>query len=82
MRCVVAATLIVAGVTPSPSWAATSYFYVVLHPVTHMCSVVDTKPKDASTIVVIMNGTHLSRSDAERGLNAMIGCSNYRSRGA
>ncbi len=82
MKCVVAATLIVACAVASPSLAATAYFYVVLHPVTHMCSVVDTKPKDASTIVVIMDGAHISRVDAERGLNAMMGCANYRSRGA
>jgi hypothetical protein len=82
MRSPVTAALIVASTLASPVSAATSYFYVVLHPVTHVCSVVDTKPKDASTIVVIMDGAQLSRADAERGLNSMIGCANYRTRGA
>lgn len=66
----------------SLSWATTSYLYVALHPVTHLCSVVDTKPKDACTVVVVMDGAQLSRADAERGLSSMIGCANYRSRGA
>ena len=68
----------------SPGAAAKTIYYVVVDPITQLCTIVDAKPEDATRVVVTMSSLYIDigREEAERGLRSIMGCTNYRARGA
>ena len=80
MRSIILGWAIALYVTPSA--ASTTKYYVIVDPVTQLCTLEDTKPKDPTRVVVTMSSLYIGREEAERGLKNIIGCTNYRARGA
>ena len=80
MRSIVLACAISFYVTPSA--ATTTKYYVVVDPITQLCTIVDAKPKDPTRVVVTMSSLYIGREEAERGLMSIMGCTNYRARRA
>ena len=66
----------------SPGAAAKTIYYVVVDPITQLCTIVEAKPKDPTRVVVTMSSLYIGREEAERGLMSIMGCTNYRARGA
>ena len=64
------------------SFAATTIYYVIIDPITQYCTIVDAKPKESTRVVVTMSSRYIGRAEAERGLMSIMGCMNYRARGA
>lgn len=65
----------------TPGAAAKTIYYVIVDPITQLCTIVDAKPKDPTRVVVTMSSLYLGRAEAERGLRSIMGCTNYRARG-
>jgi hypothetical protein len=73
MKKLIAATLLIAFVTPA---LAADEFYVVQDVKTKKCTVVDKKPTTTETTVV-GNGMYKTRTEAETGMKTVKVCTSH-----
>ena len=71
MRKLLAATLLIAFVTPA---LAADEFYVVQDVKTKKCTIVDKKPTTTTETTVVGNGVYKTRVEAETGMKSVKVC--------